>query len=61
MSMNAFTAPLIAWQGQPHSDPSGSVSVWARVAAPFFSLRRDSTPQEFAIQVGTPKRGNTQR
>lgn len=24
-------------------------------------LRRDSTPQEFAIQVGTPKRGSTQR
>ena len=25
------------------------------------ALRRDSTPQEFAIQVGTPRRGNTQR
>jgi hypothetical protein len=24
-------------------------------------LRRDSTSQEFAIQVGTPRRGSTQR
>ena len=59
--MNAFAAPSIAWQDQPQRDPSASVSVWARMAASFFSLRRDSTLQEFAIQVGTPKRGNTQR
>jgi hypothetical protein len=24
-------------------------------------VRRDSTPHEFDIHVGTPKRGNTQR
>jgi hypothetical protein len=27
----------------------------------FVLLRRDSTSQEFAIQVGTPRRGSTQR
>ena len=59
--MNAFAAPSIAWQEQAQRDPSGSVSVWCRVAASFFSLRRDSTLQEFATQVGTPKRGNTHR
>jgi hypothetical protein len=27
----------------------------------FFSVRRDPTPHESDIHVGTPKRGNTQR
>jgi hypothetical protein len=36
-------------------------SVRIKPARAFSSLRRDSTLQELAIQVGTPKRGRTQR
>ena len=38
-----------------------SEGLWSRLAGSFSSLRRDSTLQELAIQVGTPNRGSTQR
>lgn len=38
-----------------------SEGLWSRLAGSFSSLRRDSTLQELAIPVGTPKHGSTHR
>jgi len=44
------------------SPSSESASHFSKVLCPFFMLsRRDSTLPEFAIQVGTPRRGSTHR